>query len=160
MPAQAFMALSERLQADEDVIGAFLSGSRSKGFHGASSDYDVYIVVQGDTAERAKRRYPFRYSVDLQHRYRLHRDQLDRFSGLHVVGEGSHWDRYSFAHVNVLFERINGTLQKLIERKGKIPAEYRTSTLCQTPNAYLNAVYGRSSALKEEANLEQSSRLP
>ena len=62
---QGFTALNEQLQTDKDVLGIFLSGSRGKGFHTASSDYDVYIVVQDAAVNRAKLRYSFRYSTDI-----------------------------------------------------------------------------------------------
>ena len=52
----------DRLRADGSVLGVFLSGSRGKGFHTDTSDYDVYIVVHDESLEPARQRYPFRYS--------------------------------------------------------------------------------------------------
>ncbi len=133
MPKQTFTALSERLYADEDVLGVFLSGSRGKGFHTDLSDYDVYIVVQDAAVNRAKQRYPFRYSVDIDYIV----VSLTEFRAYAEWGSSHHWDRYSFAHVNVLVERKNGEIQKLVGQKGQIPAEYRTATLRSTLDAYL-----------------------
>lgn len=135
--ALAFTALREQLYADEDVLGVFLSGSRGKGFYTASSDYDVYIVTRDDAVNRAKQRYPFRYGADID----CIVVSLTEFRAYAEWDGGSHWDRYSFAHVNVLFERAGGTIQKLIEQKGKVPAEHRLELLRNALDACLNATY-------------------
>ncbi len=157
--AQTFAALLDQLRADQAVLGAFLSGSRGKAFHTVSADYDVYVVVQ-DAAERSKLRYPFRYSAAID----CIVVSLTEFRDYAEWGSSGHWDRYSFAHVNVLFDRTDGTIQKLVEQKGKIPTEHRTPVLRSSLDAYLNAVYRSFKCLKRGdtlgAKLEAATSVP
>ena len=114
MSEQPFAALLDQLRADQAVLGAFLSGSRGKAFHTASSDYDVCIVIQDAAAERAKACYPFRYGAAID----CIVISLSKFRDYAEWGGDDHWDRYSFAHVKVLFEHTDETIQKLVEQKG------------------------------------------
>ena len=160
MSEQPFAALLDQLRADQDVVGAFLSGSRGKAFHTASSDYDVYVVVQDAAAERTKLRYSFRYSAAID----CIVISLSEFRDYAEWGGSDHWDRYAFAHVKVLFEHTGGTIQKLVEQKGGIPTEHRTSVLRSSLDAYLNAVYRSFKCLKRGdklgAKLEAAASVP
>ena len=130
-------ALFDRLRADGSVLGVFLSGSRGKGFHTAASDYDVYIVVQDESLEPARQRYPFRYSSIID----CIVASLSEFRDYAEPDSSSAWDRYSFARVKVLFGRARAEIQRLIDRKGRLPPESRIQTLRDALDAYLNAVY-------------------
>ena len=41
-----FNKILQEFKKDPDVIGAFLSGSRGKGFEHQDSDYDLYVIVK------------------------------------------------------------------------------------------------------------------
>lgn len=152
--------LFDRLRADGSVLGVFLSGSRGKGFHTAASDYDVYIVVQDEGLEPARQRYPFRYSLTVD----CIVTSLSEFRAYAEPGSSGAWDRYSFAHIEVLFGSAKAELQQLVDRKGRLPPELRTQTLRDALDAYLNAVYRAFKRLKQDdslgAKLEAAQSIP
>ena len=153
-------ALLDRLRVDGSVLGMFLSGSRGKGFHTAASDYDVYIVVQDEGLEFARQRYPFRYSPTID----CIVTSLSEFRAYAEPGSSSAWDRYSFTHVKVLFGRAKAEIQRLVDRKGRLPPELRTQTLRDALDAYLNAVYRAFKRLEQRdglgAKLEAAQSIP
>lgn len=138
------MNLFDRLRTDTDVLGVFLSGSRGKGFHTPASDYDVYIVVTDEGLEPAQQRYPFRYTPNID----CIVASLTAFHAYAEPGSPDAWDRYSFAHVEVLFGHAKAEIQALVDRKGRLPPELRSQTLRDAPDAYLNAVYRAFKRLK------------
>lgn len=153
-------ALFDRLRVDESVLGVFLSGSRGKGFHTDTSDYDVYIVVADEGLEPARRRYPFRYSPIID----CIVTSLSAFRAYAEPGAPGAWDRYSFAHVEVLFGNAEAEIQRLVDRKGRLPPELRNQTLRDALDAYLNAVYRAFKRLKQGdglgAKLEAARSIP
>ena len=150
----------DRLRADGSVLGVFLSGSRGKGFHTDTSDYDVYIVVQDEGLEPARNRYPFRYGPDIDCVVM----SFTEFRAYAEPGSSNAWDRYTFAHVEVLFGSAKAEIQELVDRKGNLPPELRTQTLRDALDAYLNAVYRAFKRLKQGdglgAKLEAAQSIP
>lgn len=142
---RAFQALLGRLQSDADVLGAFLSGSRGKGFASEHSDYDVVIVVRDGALPQSEVRYPFRYAADVD--CTLH--DLTGFRNYAAYGSPDAWDRYDFAHVDLLFDHT-GELPRLIEVKGRIPEEHQRELLRGSLDAYVNGVYRSFKCLRNE----------
>lgn len=133
---QAFTVLLDQLRQDADVLGVFLSGSRGKGFATVHSDYDVVLIVRDGTLARCRLRYPFRYAPGID-------SIIHDFTGFHqhaAYGSPDAWDRYDFAHVELLFDHT-GDLPRLIEEKGHIPVEHREEVLRGSLDAYINALY-------------------
>lgn len=133
---RAFQALLARLQNDADVLGAFLSGSRGKGFASEHSDYDVVIVVRDGTPTQCEARYPFRYAAGID----CVLLDLTGFRGHAAYGSPEAWGRYDFTHVELLFDHT-GDLPQLIEAKGRIPEEHQRELLRGSLDAYVNGVY-------------------
>lgn len=143
-----FQALLSRLQTDADVLGAFLSGSRGKGFATAYSDYDVVIIVRDGALTRCEAHYPFRYTADID--CTLH--DLTGFRGHAAYGSPDAWDRYDFAHVELLFDHT-GDLPRLLEEKGRIPPEHQRELLRGSLDAYINGVYRSLKCLRNASAL-------
>ena len=131
-----FGALVAQLQNDPDVLGAFLSGSRGKGFATAHSDYDVVIVVRDGALDRCQARYPFRYAAGVD----CVVYDLTGFRSYAAFGSPEAWDRYDFAHMELLFDHT-GELPGLIEQKGRVPDEHREAVLRASLDAYINGLY-------------------
>ncbi len=152
---QTFESLLEQLRRDADVLGAFLSGSRGKGFATAHSDYDVVIIVQNGSLTSCQTRYPFKYAVGVD----CIVYDLAGFEAYAVYGSAEAWSRYDFAHVELLFDRT-GNLSRLIEEKGHIPGERLNEVLRGSLDAYLNGLYRSLKCLRNEnllgAKLEAS----
>ena len=143
-----FQALLGRLQTDADVLGAFLSGSRGKGFATAHSDYDVVIVVRDGALTRCEARYPFRYAAAID--CVLH--DLTGFRNHAAYGSPDAWDRYDFAHVELLFDHT-GDLPRLLEEKGRIPPEHQRELLRGSLDAYVNGLYRSLKCLRNASAL-------
>ena len=151
MPLDAdrtFQALLGRLQTDADVLGAFLSGSRGKGFATEHSDYDVVVIVRDGALARCRARYPFRYAAGID--CVLH--DLTGFRNYAAYGSPDAWDRYDFAHVEVLFDHT-GNLPRLLEEKGRIPTEHQQELLRGSLDAYVNGVYRSLKCLRNASAL-------
>lgn len=118
------------------MLGALLSGSRGKGFATAHSDYDVVIVVRDGALDRCQTRYPFRYAAGVD--CVVH--DLSGFRSHAAFGSPEAWDRYSFAHVKLLFDHT-GELPGVIEQKGRLPDEHREAVLRESLDAYINGLY-------------------
>lgn len=121
---KAFAVLLDQIKQDSDVLGALLSGSRGKGFATAHSDYDVILIVCDGALARCQARYPFRYAAGID--CVVH--DLTGFSSHAAFGSPEAWDRYDFAHIELLFDH-SGKLPQLIEQKGRVPAEHRETVL-------------------------------
>lgn len=137
-PAEkAFEALMAKLQADTDVLSAFLSGSRGKGFATPASDYDVVIVVHDDAIARCQVRYPFHYDPCID----CVVVAFSKFRTYAALGSPDAWDRYAFTHVKVLSDRTGGEVQALVDEKGRVPYDRRDELLRGSLDAFLNGVY-------------------
>lgn len=144
---RAFQALLNRFRSDADVLGAFLSGSRGKGFATDHSDYDVVIVVRDGALKQCEARYPFRCAANID--CTLH--DLTGFRNHAAYGSPDAWNRYDFAHVELLFDRT-GELPRFIDDKGRIPEAHRNELLRESLDAYVNGVY-RSLKCLRNANI-------
>jgi hypothetical protein len=133
---QAFAELLEQLRRDSDVLGAFLSGSRGKGFSTVHSDYDVIIVVHDGKLAACQARYPFRYAAGID----CITHDLTGFYHYAAYGSLEAWNRYDFAHVQMLFDHTDD-LPRLIKEKGRVPAEHQEEMLRETLDAYVNGLY-------------------
>jgi 2'-5' RNA ligase/predicted nucleotidyltransferase len=131
-----FNGLADQLKADKSVIGYFLSGSRGKGFNTPDSDFDVVIIAHDRAGTEVRERYPFRYHPEVD--CTVH--TLDEFRSYAAFGSSSGWDRYSFAHLSVEFDR-SGELQKLVDEKGRLPESDRERLLREALDAYINSTY-------------------
>lgn len=161
MPAdQAFDILLSKLQTDTDVLSAFLSGSRGKGFSTPDSDYDIVVVVQDEAVRRCQERYPFRYDQAID-------CMVIGFSEFHAhaaLSSPEAWNRYAFAHVKVHFDRTDGKVQALVDEKGHVPNDRREGVLRGSLDAYLNAVYRSLKCVRNRndlgARLEAANSIP
>jgi hypothetical protein len=133
---QAFHALRRRLESDSNVLGYFLTGSRGKGFAAEGSDYDVVIVVDDSASDAARQRYRLRYQQKID--CIVH--SISEFRKYASFGSCEVWDRYSFAHLEVEFDR-SGEVQRLVDEKGALPPSQRSAFLADQLDTYINAVY-------------------
>lgn len=133
---QQFNQIIKDLKKDPNVIGAFLSGSRGKGFEHEYSDYDLYVIVKDGNASISKKKYP-RYAYK-------HIDFITKtvteFKNYARFGSLEDWDRYSFAHVKPLFDK-SGKLHVIIKDKGYVPIKYQKRQVSDFLDMYFNALY-------------------
>src|SRR3989338_11558837 len=100
-PDKEFRRLINGFRQNPDVIGAFLTGSRGKGFESQDSDYDLYVIVKDRATARFKKKFQsFAFKgIDLM------AYPIGAFEKYASFGGADDWDRYSFLHVKPLFDR-------------------------------------------------------
>lgn len=100
------------------------------------SDFDVRLIVRDDAREEIIQRYtettfPL---VDLGVL------TLSEFAAYAAWGSPEAWDRPTFAHARVLFDRP-GTIQSLVTEKGRLPAEQQAAFAAAMLDAFVNSIY-------------------
>jgi predicted nucleotidyltransferase len=133
---EGFEALLRQARADPDVLGVVLTGSHAQGVATPGSDYDVRVILRDEVGVELLPRYPPEAfpNVDLRvmllHEFVAYADWDTPFA----------WDRYSFAHAQVLEDR-SGVIRALVEEKGRVPAHQQSSFLRSALDAFINSVY-------------------
>jgi predicted nucleotidyltransferase len=133
---EGFEALLRQARADPDVLGVVLTGSHAQGVATPGSDYDVRVILRDELRVELQPRYPPEAfpNVDLRvmllHEFVAYADWDTPFA----------WDRYSFAHAQVLEDR-SGVIRALVEEKGRVPAHQQSSFLRSALDAFINSVY-------------------
>lgn len=122
--------------ADPAVAGLILTGSMAAGTGGPWSDYDVRLIVQDDASADVVRRYanaafPL---VDLSIL------TLSEFADYAAWGSPEAWDRPTFTHARVLFDRP-GTIKALVTTKGRLPEDQKEPFAAAMLDAFINSVY-------------------
>jgi hypothetical protein len=128
--------LLRRAEADSDVLGVVLTGSHALGLATPSSDYDVRLILRDEADEGAEARYleaafP---NVDL---HVLPRREFANYAGWDTPFA---WERFSFAHAQVLVDRT-GEVSDIVAEKGRIPPEQQTPFERAALDAFINSVY-------------------
>jgi hypothetical protein len=136
-PEQQFQQILDDARADPYVIGMCLGGSRGKGFEDKFSDYDICIIMADETPEPMRERY-LRLNSTLIDLWTI---TLSEFREAAAWGSSTHWNRYSYAHVSALIDKLGGEIQQLIDDKGKIPDARREPLLRGVLDAYINSLY-------------------
>lgn len=145
-PDHHFQQILDDARADPYVLGLFLGGSRAKGFGDQLSDYDICMIVADDAPEPARERY-----------LRLNAESIDlwtySFSQFRdeSAWEGPEfWDRYNYAHTRALIDKCDGQIQRLIDERGRIPAEQRVPWIRSRLDAYINSLYRSLKCMRKE----------
>jgi predicted nucleotidyltransferase len=131
-----FEELLRRARADPDVLGVVLTGSHAQGLAVPGSDYDVRVILRDKAGTGTQCRYPAEAFPNVDLRVM----PLREFVTYAEWDSPFAWDRYSFAHAQVLEDR-NGAVSALVEEKGCVPAERQSSFVRAALDAFINSVY-------------------
>jgi len=133
---EGFEALLRQARADPDVLGIVLTGSHAQGLATPGSDYDVRVILRDEAGARARTRYPAQAFPNVDLGVML----LGEFVAYAAWDTPFAWDRYSFAHAQVLQDR-GGVVRALVEEKGRVPAHVQFSFVGAALDAFINSVY-------------------
>ncbi len=133
---EGFEALLRQARADPDVLGIVLTGSHAQGLATPWSDYDVKVILRDEAAAGTENRYPAEAFPNVDLRVMLLREFADYAGWVSPFA----WDRYSFAHAQVLEDRT-GVISASVAEKGRIPAEHQSSFIRAALDAFINSVY-------------------
>ena len=146
-PAEQFNFVLETARRDPNILALWLGGSRGKGLITEHSDYDCGIVVKDEVLAVYRQRFAQLRTHDLD----LSTTTLDEFSIYAAWGSETSWDRYSFAHVKALVDKL-GIVQKMIDEKATIPGAEVGPLVRRSLDHYVNQVY-RSMKCHRDGNL-------
>jgi len=122
---------------DPRIVGLFLGGSRGKGVNvRRESDYDVRVVIAREDAELERvLDTPRGEAVDVA----IH--TLEEFRAHALAGSGKEWDRYTFARGQVLVDKLEGEIQRLVDQKARLAPDEARRRARGALGAYLNSLY-------------------
>jgi Nucleotidyltransferase domain len=133
---EGFEALLRQARTDPDVLGVVLTGSHAQGLATPWSDYDVRLILR----DKAEDGTPTRYQEAAYPNVDLRVMSLRDFAAYAGWDTPFAWDRYSFAHAQVLADRT-GIVSVLVEEKGRIAAEHQFPYVRAALDAFINSVY-------------------
>ena len=126
-------------EASDDVLAAYLFGSRTRGVGvDERSDWDVWIVARDEAAlVRIEERFPLVHGDPVE----VASSTLDGLRGHGAIGSRSEWARYQHAHVDVRIDKTDGELARVLAEKELIPAEQRDELVRDALGGFVNSTY-------------------
>jgi hypothetical protein len=153
--------LVEISRADDAVVGLVLTGSRGRGPAARpDSDWDVRLVVRDDAAGECslRRATPHGSPVEVAVL------SLSAFEQAGAIGSESEWDRYSYAHAQVVVDKLAGRIAALVQEKSVLPAEAANGIAAEGLDTYVNSYYRSAKNLRNglflEAHLDAAESVP
>jgi len=130
-----FDRLLREAEADPEVVGLILGGSRGKNAYvTARSDHDVYVIVASDQAcARWAKAYPTSHGDPLE----VMPATLDSFREHARPGSPTAWNAYTFAHVEPVLDKLNGEIATIAVAKGRVDPASAGPLL----DEYINLLY-------------------
>lgn len=126
-------------EASDDVIGAYLFGSRGRGVGvDEQSDWDVWVVARDEVAlGRIEERFPYAHGA----RVEVASSTLDGLRAHGAIGARNEWARYQHAHVDVRVDKTNGELEAVLAEKELIPEDRRDEVVREALGGFVNSTY-------------------
>ncbi|MEV8361837.1 hypothetical protein [Streptomyces niveus] len=136
--ATAFTDFVAHASASPDVVGLVLSGSHAReGMATAHSDHDVYVITADGRTVTPAALLDGRRSAALD----VMRLSLPEFRTRGLPGGTDPWDRYAFVHSQVLLDRLDGTITRLVAEKAALDAPEAHRLVRSELDAYINSLY-------------------
>jgi hypothetical protein len=136
-PEETLRAFVSRASADPGVAGLVLSGSRvHEGMPTVRSDHDLHVILRD------------RHASDLAGLDRFRSPHLDlvvvtlaEFRTRGMPGRPDAFARYSYVHAEVLLDRLDGTIARILDEKRTLTAEEARAAVDDRLDAYVNQTY-------------------
>ncbi|MET9830277.1 hypothetical protein ABZ078_13350 [Streptomyces sp. NPDC006385] len=136
-PEETLRAFTSQATADPGVVGLVLSGSQvHEGMPTVHSDYDLHVIVRDETV-------PALAALD---RFRsAHLDlvviTLAEFRVRGMPGRPDSFARYSYVHAEVLLDRLDGTIARILDEKRTLGTAEARAAVDGWLDAYVNQTY-------------------
>ena len=135
-----------RAEADPDVFGIVLMGSRGYGAYiDEDSDHDPLVIVRRDPEAWRTRHGSSVEAWPMT---------LERFRDHGLPGDADAWNRAAFLGVRVILDRLDGEIGRLVERKRTLEPEEARSIAAHDLDGYINALYRSLRNLEAGRDLE------
>jgi hypothetical protein len=133
---ELYAAMLRRAEEDAHIVGLYVGGSRGKEAVTEHSDYDCDIVVVDGAADEYRQRLGgddagFNLGVFGLSELRAHA----------AFGSPTEWNRYNYAHLRAVIDKLDGEIQRIIDDKARLPEEVARARLPGTLDGYINYVY-------------------
>jgi hypothetical protein len=150
-----YESMVEAARADKRVVGLVLTGSRGRGpYARPESDWDVRLVVRDDALAETEPLYSTEQGAVVEAVVY----PLTDFERAGEPGSEDEWDRYSYAHCEVVLDKLDGRIHVLVEAKGVLPSDVAHEVAVRELGAYINSYYrsakNLSNGLAVEAHLD------
>jgi hypothetical protein len=156
-----YAALVETARLDDRIVGLVLTGSRGRGlFVRPESDWDVRLVVRDDAIDECDQQFssPHGSLVDVAV-YSVADFQL---AG--EIGTTNEWDRYSYAHAEVVIDKLNGDIRGLVAEKSVLPSGAAREIAARALDGYINSYYRSAKNFRDDlpvaAQLDAAESVP
>jgi hypothetical protein len=150
-----YEAVVEAAREDPEVVGLILTGSRGKGIYvRPDTDWDIRLIAHDESFDAAEARHGTPHGSPVE----VAVMRLSRFVGACEIGSSSEWDRYSFVHVPVVVDKLDGRIAELVAAKAVLSPEEARQVVERDVGDYINTYYrvlkNARSGLETEAHLD------
>jgi predicted nucleotidyltransferase len=129
---RAYRAFLESAAADENVVGVVLSGSRGAGvFVTDRSDFDVFVVIR-----QPDERWAFVYGSAVE----MVALTPETFETYALPGGRDAWNRPAFLYAKVEIDRLDGEIERLVDRKRRLTPDEATTIAAESLDDYINTL--------------------
>ncbi|MFF7733284.1 hypothetical protein [Streptomyces sp. NPDC007984] len=136
-PDDTLAAFVTRAAEDPAVVGLVLSGSQvHEGMPTAHSDHDLHVILRDRHACELAALDRFR-SAHLD----LVVIELAEFRVRGMPGRPDHFARYSYVHAEVLLDRLDGAVTRILDEKRTLSADEAREAAAGWLDAYVNQTY-------------------
>jgi len=131
--ARLYEDLLQRAQADDNVVGLILAGSRGPGIFATDrSDFDTYLILRSpDDDWRAGHGSPVE----------VWPMTLDDFRRHALVGDPDDWNRPTFLYARVEIDKLDGEVRQLVEQKSRLMPDEVGGIVPKALDGYINSLY-------------------
>lgn len=150
-PEQDYARLVAASLEDPSVVGLVLTGSRGrKAFVRPESDWDVRLIVRDGSHDETESKYdtprgsPVEVSVL----------SLTGFEQAGALGSPNEWARYSYAHAEVVLDKLDGRITDLVAEKSVLPPEAAMQIAEAAIDTYINSYYRSAKNLRDGLLIE------
>lgn len=151
MSEREYRSLVDRAREDASVLGLILTGSRGRGiFVRLESDWDVRLVVRDDAREEYASGFGRPRGAPIE----VVVFSLSGFERAGAVGTANEWDRYSYAHAQVVLDKLDGRIAELVAEKSVLPEEAARQIGADALDTYINSYYRSAKNLRAGLPLE------
>lgn len=135
-PEMRYRELLERVGGDPAVVGVVSFGSRAaETFVTADSDVDAFVIVDGPEPLS----YP--YATNHGDAVEVWPITLEKFRTHALPGSPEAWNRPAFLTARVDFDRLDGEIGRIVERKRRLDPEEATALVATALDGYINSLY-------------------
>jgi len=145
--AAAYTDLRRRAEADSNVVGLVLAGSRGfDAYVTDGSDFDVYVVLGGDQV--TDWRTPHGSPVETWPM------TLEIFRDHALSGPADAWNRPTFLGAQVVLDKLDGEIGRIVDRKRVLTTAEAEAIAVASLDDYINSLYRSLRNLEAGRDLE------